>query len=46
MAEKITMLMDDQMLSRDLAERGLQRARNFSWDDTARRTADILISAA
>ena len=44
MAQNIVDLLEDDMLSRDLATRGALRAKKFSWDDTARHTADVLVS--
>jgi len=44
MARNIVNLLEDDVLSRDLATRGALRAKKFSWDDTARHTADVLVS--
>ena len=44
MAQNIVTLLEDDMLSRDLATRSALRAMKFSWDDTARHTADVLVS--
>ncbi len=45
-AEGIHALVENPALRRDLRERGLLRARQFSWDETARRTWDVLEAAA
>lgn len=46
MAEKIVRLMEDDALAQDIAARGLERSGIFSWETTARMTADILFKAA
>ncbi len=40
-AEAIGRVWEDDTLARDLAMRGLARARQFSWERTARLTADV-----
>jgi len=45
-ADRIATLLDDAALSRTLAARGAERARGFSWAETARRTAAVLRDAA
>jgi glycosyltransferase involved in cell wall biosynthesis len=45
-AEGIRALVENSALRRDLRERGLLRARKFSWDETARRTWHVLQAAA
>ncbi len=45
MARQISRLLEDDALSQELAARGTRRASEFSWDDTARRTADVLTDA-
>lgn len=40
-AEKIRLLLLDARYSRDLAERGLARARRFSWRNTAEETLKV-----
>jgi glycosyltransferase involved in cell wall biosynthesis len=45
-AEGIRALAENSGLRRDLCERGLLRARQFSWDETARRTWHVLQTAA
>jgi glycosyltransferase involved in cell wall biosynthesis len=40
-AEGIYTLVENSPLRRDLRERGLLRARRFSWDETARKTMEI-----
>jgi len=45
-AEKILRVLDDPALRQTLRERGLARAKAFSWPDCARRTAAILREAA
>lgn len=46
MARTVIDLLGDEAAREDLARRGLERARNFSWDITARRTAVLLAEAA
>jgi glycosyltransferase involved in cell wall biosynthesis len=46
MADKIARVIDDRALADALGKRGLDRARLYSWDRTARLTADVLIDAA
>jgi glycosyltransferase involved in cell wall biosynthesis len=41
-ADGITQLVEDSSLRARLRERGLRRARAFSWDETARRTIGAL----
>lgn len=45
-AEGIRRLLEDSVLRDDLRRRGLGRAKQFSWDETARRTWDVLQTAA
>jgi glycosyltransferase involved in cell wall biosynthesis len=45
-AETILRVLDDPALRRSLCERSLRRAKDFSWVDCARRTADVLRDAA
>jgi glycosyltransferase involved in cell wall biosynthesis len=45
-AEGIVRIVEDSTLRDDLKRRGLVRARQFSWDETARRTWDVLTAAA
>ena len=42
----IVRLLSDPALRHDLSRRGIQRARNFSWQKTAAATAEVLKSAA
>jgi glycosyltransferase involved in cell wall biosynthesis len=44
-AEGIRTLVENSSLRQDLRQRGLLRARQFSWDDTARRTWHVLQTA-
>jgi glycosyltransferase involved in cell wall biosynthesis len=44
-AEGLCRLIEDSTLRDDLRRRGLGRAKQFSWDETARRTWDVLQSA-
>lgn len=44
-AEGIRRLVDDQALRGELREKGLDRARQFTWDNTARKTWAVLQSA-
>lgn len=46
MAEAILRILRDAEFARLLSARGLARARQFSWELTAQRTADVLIEAA
>jgi glycosyltransferase involved in cell wall biosynthesis len=45
-ADRIATLLDDPALSCALAQRGAERARRFSWAETARRTAAVLRDSA
>ena len=42
MEEKIKLLLDDSNLRCRLVEKGIKRAKDFSWDKTARETLDVL----
>ncbi len=44
-AEGIRRLVEDSALRDELRRRGLGRAKQFSWEETARRTWDVLQSA-
>lgn len=46
MAEKIWKLWNDETKLEDMRSRGLERAKMFSWDDTARRTIEVYGKAA
>jgi glycosyltransferase involved in cell wall biosynthesis len=46
MATTIRRLVMDSHLRETLREKGLRRAQEFSWDETARRTADVLSAVA
>ena len=46
MAGKITKLLANADFARELAARGHRRSAYFSWEKTARETADILVAAA
>ncbi|RAU21877.1 hypothetical protein CU669_11285 [Paramagnetospirillum kuznetsovii] len=46
MAAQIRRLLDDSTLWAEMSARGLERARDFSWERTADLTADILREAA
>jgi glycosyltransferase involved in cell wall biosynthesis len=46
MADCICRILLDKALARSLAARGLARVTRFSWERTARLTADVLVSAA
>jgi glycosyltransferase involved in cell wall biosynthesis len=41
-ADGITRLVEDSALRQQLQERGLLRAKEFSWRETARRTSEVL----
>ena len=41
LASAMRLLADDPVLRRDLGRRGLERAARFSWQSTARQTADF-----
>ena len=45
MARCLETLLDDGDLRRDYGRRALARAKAFSWDETARRTAEVLKDA-
>jgi glycosyltransferase involved in cell wall biosynthesis len=45
-AGAISRLLNDAELRRDFSARGLERAKQFSWDRTARATAEILRQTA
>ena len=45
-AGKIKTLIADETMSRELADKALKRSHTFSWDETARRTADVLVAAS
>ncbi len=45
-AAKIICVLDDSVLRESLRDRGLARARAFSWEECARRTATVLRDAA
>ena len=45
-AEGIVHLVQDEALRAELRRRGLCRAKQFSWDETARRTWEVLKAAA
>ena len=42
MASAITQAIEDRPLRKDLIERGLQRAQNFSWENGARQTLAVM----
>lgn len=46
MARSIAAALDDAPGRAAMARRGIERANQFSWDTTARKTADVLIAAA
>lgn len=46
MAAEITAVLINPALAHVLSEKSLVRAREFSWEETARRTADVLVAAA
>ena len=46
MAERIAAALRDPDVRRRLGESALVRARHFSWDETARRTVQVLLSCA
>ena len=43
-AEGISTVMNDQDLRRDLIEKGFRRAAAFTWEQTARKTLDFIMS--
>lgn len=45
-AEAITKILDDEKLQQTMRERGLKRARRFTWEECARQTAQELLKAA
>ncbi len=42
--DKITKILSDENLRKNMIEKGLQRVENFSWEKTAQKTYKILIS--
>jgi glycosyltransferase involved in cell wall biosynthesis len=46
LADAMERLLRDERLRADLRERGLERAAGFSWEETARRTAEVYKWAA
>jgi len=42
LARKIELLLDDKNLNRQMAEAGLEWAKNFSWDNCAKETIKII----
>jgi glycosyltransferase involved in cell wall biosynthesis len=46
LSQVVVDLLDDAAKRDELGRRGLERAQNFSWDNTARRTAAVLAEAA
>jgi glycosyltransferase involved in cell wall biosynthesis len=46
LAAQIERILQDDALCADLAERSIERAKDFSWDKTAAQTAKILIETA
>jgi glycosyltransferase involved in cell wall biosynthesis len=45
LAEAMTRIMTDKDLAADLRRRGLERSRQFSWGETARRTLEVYRAA-
>ncbi len=45
LAQALRRLLDNETLRRDLSDRGLERARRFSWESCARRVAEVLTEA-
>ena len=45
-ADGVFRVISDSMLRNELQRKGLARAKQFSWDETARRTWDVLSAAA
>lgn len=45
-AQAILQVIDDAELRQSLSERGLKRSKDFSWIETAKRTADVLVETA
>lgn len=46
LADNLARVLADEALAADLSTRGIKRAGDFSWEQTARDTADILIDVA
>jgi glycosyltransferase involved in cell wall biosynthesis len=42
LAKAINLVLTDEALRKDLSTRGLERAKAFRWEDTARKTLDVL----
>ena len=45
-ADGLLALIEDDALREKLTIRGLERARQFSWEETARKTWTVLLEAA
>ena len=45
MAASMEMVLRDSELRRRLSEKGIDRAREFTWESCARQTLDVLIKA-
>ncbi len=46
MARVILALLNDEERRKELSRLGIERSKKYSWDETARKTADVLIEAA
>jgi glycosyltransferase involved in cell wall biosynthesis len=46
MAAAISRLLSDKDLRRDLSRKATERAKQYSWDETARKTIEVIRSAA
>jgi len=46
MARVVSMLLNDEERREELSRLGIERAKMYSWEETARKTADVLIDAA
>jgi glycosyltransferase involved in cell wall biosynthesis len=46
MARVVEKLLNDEGRRVELSRLGIERAKKYSWEETARKTADVLIDAA
>lgn len=46
LARVILALLNDKERREELSRLGIEQSKNYSWEETARKTADVLIEAA
>jgi glycosyltransferase involved in cell wall biosynthesis len=46
MADAMKRMLVDEGLRRDFVRKGLERSRGFTWEETARRTLEVILEAA